>query len=83
MIDSYGSPVAQFIARFPGFRQVVEPVVDDSLQRFATLDVRLTGLFEDMHPGGFPGFLRGKMMALFYIWGDFPVEKLKMEMSWP
>ncbi len=31
----------------------------------ATQDARLTGLYEDMHPGGFPAFLRGKMMAIF------------------
>ncbi len=44
---------------------------------FATQDVRLTGLYEDMHPGGFPAFLRGKVMAIFQIWGDFRVEKLR------
>ncbi len=48
---------------------------------FATQDVRLTGLYEDMHPGGFPAFLRGKMMAVFQIWGEFPVEKLRLKMS--
>ncbi len=58
-----------------GFRPIVESVVEDSTQ-----DVRLTGLYEDMHPGGFPAFLRGKMMAIFQIWGDFPVEKLRLKM---
>ncbi len=42
----------------------------------AAQNVTLTGLYEDMHPGGFPAFLRGKMMANFQIWGDFPVKKL-------
>ncbi len=35
---------------------------------------------EDIHPGSFPAFLRGKMMAIFQIWGDFPVEKLRLKM---
>ncbi len=48
---------------------------------FATQDVRLTGLYEDMHPGGFPAFLRGRMMTIFQIWGDCPVEKLRLKMS--
>ncbi len=61
-----------------GFRQLVESFVEASL---ATQDVRLTGLYEDMHPGGFPAFLRGKMMAIFQIWGDLPVEKLRLKMS--
>ncbi len=66
----------------PGFRKIVESVVEDSLQRFwSTQDVRLTGLYDDMYPGGFPAFLRGKMMAIFQIWGDLPVEKLRMKMS--
>ncbi len=34
-----------------------------------------------MHPGGFPAFLRGKMMVIFQIWVDFPVEKLGLKMS--
>ncbi len=33
-----------------------------------------------MRPGGFPAFLRGRMMAIFQIWGDFPVEKLGLKM---
>ncbi len=28
----------------------------------------------------FSALLRGKMMAIFQIWGDFPVEKLKLKM---
>ncbi len=27
---------------------------------FATQDVRLTGIYEDMYPGGFPDFLEGQ-----------------------
>ncbi len=34
-----------------------------------------------MHPGGFPAFLRGKMMAISQIWGDSLVEKLRLKMS--
>ncbi len=41
----------------------------------------MTDLDEDMNPGGFPVFLRGKAMVIFQIWGDFPVEKLRLEMS--
>ncbi len=48
---------------------------------FATQDVRLTGLYEDMHPDGFPVFLRGRMISIFQIRGDLKVEKLKMKMS--
>ncbi len=33
-----------------------------------------------MYPGGFPAFLRGKVRAIFQIWGDFPVEKLRLKM---
>ncbi len=48
---------------------------------FAAQDVRLTGLYKDMHLGGFPPFLSSKVMAIFLIWGNFPVEKLKVKMS--
>ncbi len=48
---------------------------------FATQDVRLTGLYDDIHPGGFPAFLSGKMNSIFQIWGDYPVEKLRLRMS--
>ncbi len=47
---------------------------------FATQDVRLTGFYEDMHPGGFHAYLKGKMMSTFQIWGDYPVENLKLKM---
>ncbi len=40
----------------------------------------MTDLYEDMHPSGFPTFLRGKMMVIIQIWGDFPVEKLRLKM---
>ncbi len=29
---------------------------------FATQNARLTGLYEDMHPGDFPAFFRGKLL---------------------
>ncbi len=64
MIESYGILLVQFTAT-PGFppdnRVCCEGVCEESV--LATRDVRLTGLYEDMHPGRFSAFLRGKMMA--------------------
>ncbi len=77
MIDSYGILPFQCIAS-PGF--VVSLLWRILSNVFATQDVRLTGLYEDMHPGGFPAFSRGRMMAIFQIWGAFPVEKLRLKM---
>ncbi len=72
MIDSYGFLLVQCTAS-PGFPP-------ESRNLFATQDVRLTGLYEDMHPSGFLEFLRGNTMAIFQIWGDFPVEKMRLKM---
>ncbi len=48
---------------------------------FATQDVRLTGQYEDMHPGVCPAFLREKVMTICQVWGDFPVKKLGLKIS--
>ncbi len=41
--------------------------------------VRLIGLNEFMYPGGFPAFLKGKMMATFQVWGDLQEENLRFQ----
>ncbi len=80
MIDSYGILFVHCTASsgFPPYSRVCCGGFFPTL--FATLDVRLTGLDEDMHPGGFPAFLKGKVMAIFQIGGDLPVEKLRLKM---
>ncbi len=81
MIDSYGILLVQCNAspEFPPDSRACCGGFSPTL--FFTQDVRLTGLYKDMHPGGFLAFLRGKMMAIFQIWGDFPVEKLRLKIS--
>ncbi len=50
--------------------------VIDSLRDTQDL-IRLVGLNEYVYPGGFPAFLRGKMMANFQIWGDLQENNLR------
>ncbi len=35
---------------------------------------------DEKHPDGSPAFMVDKMMVIFQIWGDFPVEKLRLKM---
>ncbi len=79
MTDSYGILLVQCTA-CPGFPPDME-LWRILFNVFATQDVRLTGLYEDMHRGAFPTFLRGKRLAIFQVWGDFPVEKLRLKSS--
>ncbi len=59
MTDSYGSPLVLSRVYW------IPPTV------FATQEVGLTGLYEDMHPSGLPASLKGKLMTIIQIWGDF------------
>ncbi len=44
----------------------------------ATQGVKQSGLKKNMHPRA---FLKGKMMAAFQTWGNFPAEKLSLNIS--
>ncbi len=80
MIDSYGI-LHVLCTASPGFPPGIIVCCGGFSNIFATPDARLTGLYVNMHPDGFPTFLRGNMMAIFQIWCGFPVEKLRLNMS--
>ncbi len=73
MVRSYGSRIVQRIANSVWRKCLFWSILSTFV---ATMDVRLTGQYEDMHPGVFSAFLRSKTMAAFQIWCDFQVEKL-------
>ncbi len=60
---------------FSGYLSLLKKILSNVL---ATRGVKQSGLKKNMHPRA---FLKGKIMAAFQTWGNFPAEKLSLNIS--